>query len=285
MILSDREIDRVQGPKDTMRDWFHANFENPCHSCPREDGEYVFIHGGPYDAHDMLESRFGGVFDSDVIEDLADELFGISPEWESSNNTGISHRELAALTSVDNHSVVFKQAIIDVEELLMQEVSKGLLNKFYGMLFVNTITALETYLFDRFLSMVLNDEDLFRACVASSPRLNKQKITVSGIFETLNGLRETVTNELSEITWHNLPTVKSLYKQTMEVDMGDLGGLVRYVNIRHDIVHRNGRKVDGGVHELTAQDVAECLITVKQLVDSMEDQMVMKGLFGPPFEE
>jgi len=280
-MFSDHELDHVQGPKDIMGDWFFANFEDPCHSCPREDGEYVFIHGGPYEAHDMLESKFGGVFDDDEITDLADELDEVCSEWESAINMGISHRELATLTSVDNHSDVFRQAVIDIEELRLQEISPELSNKFYGMLFVNTVTTLETYLFDRFLTMVLNDDDLFRSFVGASPRLKKQKFSVSDIYKTIDELRGLVEKEISEIRWHNLRTVKELYKQTLGVDLGDLGNLIKYVNMRHDLAHRNGKNDDGTYHQVNVRDVMDCVASVKSLVEGIEDQMEANGLFTP----
>ena len=43
---------------ETMVEWFQANFEDPAEGTPFDEGEYVFIWGGPYDAREELECAF-----------------------------------------------------------------------------------------------------------------------------------------------------------------------------------------------------------------------------------
>jgi hypothetical protein len=56
----------IRGMKHTaaveaMVAWFLANFEDPAERTPWNEGEYVFIWGGPCCARDELEHTFGGV--------------------------------------------------------------------------------------------------------------------------------------------------------------------------------------------------------------------------------
>ena len=56
----------IRGMKHTaaveaMVAWFLANFEDPAERTPWDEGEYVFIWGGPCCARDELEHTFGGV--------------------------------------------------------------------------------------------------------------------------------------------------------------------------------------------------------------------------------
>ena len=44
-----------------MVEWFLINFEDPAERTPWDEGEYVFIWGGPCYARDELENNFGGV--------------------------------------------------------------------------------------------------------------------------------------------------------------------------------------------------------------------------------
>jgi hypothetical protein len=39
--------------------WFFQNFEDPAHNTPWDEGECVFIWGGPFDARAELEDAFG----------------------------------------------------------------------------------------------------------------------------------------------------------------------------------------------------------------------------------
>lgn len=57
-----------------MRHWFHRNFEDPSNETPRDDGEFIYIWGGPYDAHEQIFDEFGALVPEDRIQDVADEI-------------------------------------------------------------------------------------------------------------------------------------------------------------------------------------------------------------------
>src|SRR6266436_5391197 len=86
---------------DAMRTWFFQNFEDPAESTPY-DGGYVYIDGGPYDAHDELNTEFGGVVSDDVIKELEKELQQVSWEWAG---IGQGDEELFLGVSSDHFNV------------------------------------------------------------------------------------------------------------------------------------------------------------------------------------
>ena len=57
-----------------MADWFLANFENPAEETPWDEGEYVYIWGGPYDARDELEEVFGKLATKAAIEAAVEQI-------------------------------------------------------------------------------------------------------------------------------------------------------------------------------------------------------------------
>lgn len=59
-----------------MRYWFHCNFEDPVHETPYNgrEGGYLYIHGGPYNAHEELDGEFGSLIPPDRIEEIAKEI-------------------------------------------------------------------------------------------------------------------------------------------------------------------------------------------------------------------
>jgi hypothetical protein len=68
-----------------MVDWFFTNFEDPVHETPWDEGEYVYIWGGPYYAHEELWDAFDEMPESLVkkaIERIENEGF----EWAPSNS-------------------------------------------------------------------------------------------------------------------------------------------------------------------------------------------------------
>jgi hypothetical protein len=57
-----------------MTSWFLCNYENPVESCPHDEGEFVFIWGGPYLAEEELQEQFGHLFDEQLIAEVAAQI-------------------------------------------------------------------------------------------------------------------------------------------------------------------------------------------------------------------
>jgi hypothetical protein len=59
-----------------MRYWFRRHFEDPAQETPysSEEGGYLYIWGGPYDAKEQLFDEFGKIVSEDRINELAAEL-------------------------------------------------------------------------------------------------------------------------------------------------------------------------------------------------------------------
>jgi hypothetical protein len=53
-----------------IRNWFFENFEDPAQETPYDgrEGGYLYIHGGPFDTHDVIEEHFGDLVAQDTIE-------------------------------------------------------------------------------------------------------------------------------------------------------------------------------------------------------------------------
>jgi hypothetical protein len=62
--------------RELMIEWFHQNFEDPAERTPYEsaEGGYQWIWGGPYDARDQLEGKFGGLAPESLIEEVVNKV-------------------------------------------------------------------------------------------------------------------------------------------------------------------------------------------------------------------
>lgn len=67
--------------KTFIKNWFLNNYDNPANCCPYDDGEYVYIWGGPYEPKEELEEHFSGYVAQEIIDEVAEELEDISYEW------------------------------------------------------------------------------------------------------------------------------------------------------------------------------------------------------------
>jgi hypothetical protein len=69
--------------KAEILDWFNSNYVDPVECLPFEsaEGGYQYIWGGPYEAFEVIDGRFGGIASVDLIAEVADELNEICVEW------------------------------------------------------------------------------------------------------------------------------------------------------------------------------------------------------------
>lgn len=209
-------------------------YEEQCPEC----GQLINIclsngFGGGYGDVDVYDEDFFGCDEQFVDEgyDYDRELFEAS------------HAEIAQL--------------VEAIESLPDDV-KG---KIYKLLYANAITNLETYLGDTLKKYVLTNEKYLRKYAEKYPPFAKEKL-----FDDMHVLREKVTDSLNGLLYHNLWKQKGIYKAVLDVDFGIIEDLSKAINIRHDIVHRNGKDKNGREHVITKADVLDVANKVNNLI-------------------
>src|SRR5437879_4390517 len=159
-----RESDR-DTQLDVMETWFRQRFEDPAERTPYEsaEGGYIWIHGGPYDAREELEAEFSGVVPDELINELVDDLEGQSSQWAPTPSPEDYDEYLVQdIARITEYYHNFSGAILDIEKLLETKVDDSVFSVFRRMIYVNVITALETYLSDAFINTVANRAELMR---------------------------------------------------------------------------------------------------------------------------
>ncbi|EGR0205120.1 hypothetical protein FMH16_00765 [Vibrio vulnificus] len=146
------------------------------------------------------------------------------------------------------------------------------------MVFASVITAMEAYLSDTMKSHVLNRSAVKRRFVESH-QVFKEKLAKKDIFAFLDTLDKTLNTEIDKISFHNIDTAKDLYQKVLSCDFPEdkLEQLRPSVFVRHDIVHRNGKKSDGFSVDVSQQDVIDLIELVKSLIRDI-DQQILDGL-------
>jgi hypothetical protein len=69
-----------------MVEWFYANFEDPADNMPWDEGEYVYIWGGPYYASEELDAVFHGQVPTEVIDLAVREIEREGFDWAPSES-------------------------------------------------------------------------------------------------------------------------------------------------------------------------------------------------------
>lgn len=269
-----------------MRRWFLDNYEDPANQTPYEsaEGGYIWVYGGPYDALEELSSEFGHDVPEGVIEELAQELSDIMPDWARIADYDDYDEDLwETISSNRDAFATFREAIAGVEQLY-DTIDSPFADRLYPLLFANVITALEVYLSDTFINKVMSDPALLRRFVETTPEFRKRKFTLDQVFRQAEAVTGIAREHLLRQLWHHLPQVEAMYRATLGIVFGEaLQDVARAISIRHDIVHRNGKTRDGQIVAIGRTEVVAVVSAVQKLMDNVEGQFINKYPTPPPW--
>lgn len=264
-----------------MRAWFYQNFEDPAERTPYEsaEGGYIWIWGGPYDAREELEDEFSEIVSDDLINELAEDLTGESWEWAPTPSASDYDDYLIDdIAQISEYYHNFSGAILDIEKLLEGKVDSTVATCLYRLLYVNVITALETYLSDAFISTVATNPLLMRKFIETTPDFQNEKIPLADVFKAWEEIEQKARSYLIDVVWHNLGRVKPMYRDTLGIDFpNDVGTIFRAILKRHDIVHRNGKTKEGDEIIVVEKDVRELIHAAELFIQEIDSKFSNKN--------
>ena len=262
---------------DVMEMWFRTRYEDPAQHTPYDSGEggYIWIWGGPHEARDVLGGEFGELIDQEVIDSLADDLDSECLMWASTTRS-----DDYDVTGVDYHSN-FVNALRNLRNLIDGPVEDYIASYLYGLLYVNVVTALETYLSDAFINTVLEDRKLLRRLIETAPEFKKTKLSVSEVFKKLDDIDETAKTHLGQIVWHNLARVERMYREVLDISFPNVELISQGIKIRHDLVHRNGKTREGEAILIDKDSVLKLAREVEQLVQEIDGVLLSRQETNP----
>lgn len=80
-------------------------------------------------------------------------------------------------------------------------------------------------------------------------------------------------HNLNNRVYHNFKFVIPLLKKGFDLDItSKIGTLTKYIELRHDIVHRNGRNKDNVTNQISIADIENLMNETEILVNYMEKQ-------------
>jgi 5-methylcytosine-specific restriction endonuclease McrA len=142
-----------------------------------------------------------------------------------------------------------------------------------NMLFANVITSLETYLSDAFINTVKSNKTYLLKFVETFHNFRNEKFELSELFQYYDNIDEKATKAMLDVIYHDLPKVKGMYYDTLNVSLPDLAVIYKAVFMRHDFVHRNGKTKTGKVHKIESKDIEELCNEVEKFVNDINRQL------------
>lgn len=278
---------------DLMREWFFENYSDPI-DLPYNgrEGGYQYIHGGPYSAGEELFGTFSGYIDDRFIEELVDDLesqnyeWGRNPDkvdWYYEQFIDLIENQYEEINSSISPLESFNESINHIKEMLKIKISLKKERYMLGMLQVNVITALETYLAEAFILSLDNDPRFMFNFLSKSEEFKIKNIPMSRLFASssdiekqLNDIKAEVKASLVDKLWHKLSVIAApLYKITYDIEFPkDMDVLYKAVSQRHDWVHRNGKDKKGEPLEISKSIINELITKVEGLVTFVDNRLI-----------
>lgn len=131
------------------------------------------------------------------------------------------------------------------------------------MVYASVIGAMEAFLSDLLIHSVLSQEVTLKRLIQNDNELKKSTVSLDEVLSTPNVVTHRVRQYLTGLIYHNLAKISKLYKFAFEIEIfpdGELKDrLMKAVQIRHDLVHRNGKDKIGTTIELPTAVVTSTL--------------------------
>lgn len=162
---------------------------------------------------------------------------------------------------------------IKMLNLLGLEEDENLKKYIKYMLYSNVITTLETYLCDRFVFLVQSNNKHLRNFVQSFHGFKNQKFSINEIFIEYDEIKNKSNNAMKDVLYHDLPKVSGMYRDTFGIKFPEFSKVYKSINIRHDLVHRNGKTKEGDFHTIDKDLIIQVIENCMDFVNLLEEEL------------
>ena len=272
-----------------LKEWFQARFWDPANATPYNsaEGGYMYFDGGPYHPGDELQTRFGGVVESKVIEKAAHELrMMVGDDWARIRSEPDDYFDERFTLEVPDLSAPYQQlqgrlsGCLSVLQL-SGNASAELLAR--HMVFSAVIGVLESFLWETVQFWVGTRRDVLQAVVTNVPALAEQQLPLGSIFERHDAIEKEVNGYLQNLVWHRWDKVAVLFKLAMGVSPPTFKPFTAAVEKRHDIVHRSGHDKNGKPISVSDAEIVDLSLKVDAFAKELSDRLREKFDAGADF--
>lgn len=144
---------------------------------------------------------------------------------------------------------IFANTVKDVLEVIKSPDAEFFGKTLARMAFIQLFAAIEAFLTDTLLTRILNDRDRLGRVLVGVKDLQGIKVPLADVLANPDIVRQMVAEAVHKMSFHNLAKTDAIWNiafgHSIFKDEAVKERLLRYVTIRHDCVHRNGKSEDG----------------------------------------
>jgi hypothetical protein len=168
----------------------------------------------------------------------------------------------------------------EIEYIVRSAEKEHFTETIHKMAFTHAVTAMETYLCDTLIHKISTDDSTFINALKTVDQINITKnITEIDIAEKSISIQinKNVVDEVKQILkmflYHNFKKVKNLYKKILDIDLPINKKIKNFMILRHNIVHRNGKTIEGNPIEITSEIVELLVSEIRSLAVFIDEQL------------
>lgn len=242
------------------------------------DGDAIELHGvacPECDTEYEVEtvSSMGGVTakadGKDVVITVFDDDFYDSSDYDE---------YLSAYVPSSNSEAEYNYARDDLMRLARLRVSStdDIVNR---VVFSQMVACMEAYLSDKILRLVTDHQEIKNRVIRSADFMKNQKLLISDVLADPTMAETMFRVGLQSLSYHDLKKVEKLYTIALNNDAFPTDQILRdaldaATKIRHDCVHRNGRKLDGTRNEIDEMMIVQLVSRIDILVQHVEQKSI-----------
>lgn len=265
---------------EAMEAWFRERYTDPVECCPyiSTEGGYQYIFGGPYTLEDILPYEFPDEVFKGLVDELSSSLTNESWYWSPiPDDDSLRYEEqyeeyLRFKPFFDN----FLKALQDINSLINVNLSKRNKQILFKMAYSNVITVLETYLSDVFVYLVTGGGKFSLKYSLGKKKDKNKKLKLSEYHKPEHDFDKR-KSLMTKKTWHRLADTETLFKKYFGVSFNSHKKYLEgCIDIRHDLIHRNGKNINGIMVHLSKGQIMTLISRTKKFIKKINDDLLVK---------
>ena len=198
--------------------------------------------------------------------------------WIDSWELDIQDYEDYTYTSIPykNSHEEYQQSIINIDRLNKIKLETEELDKIVRkQIYCSIVSSLELFLYETIINLTKSNSKYVDNIIINHPRYKEPAIA----NKTNSEKQKMVKSALMNLNYHNLEKVSVYYNSAFNINFPAFEDLKKHLTgIRNDVVHRNGKTLDGDIVEITENEINELLNLSNKLVDYIAERLNLNSL-------
>ncbi len=169
----------------------------------------------------------------------------------------------ATRQSLQDLSIIFIDGLGRLESLLGAQVPPMQQEILCKICYSHSVTLLETYISDTVISLISKDDACRENALRKVSELKDKKISLVEALRSEFNAQTIILTLLQDIVYHNVAKAEQILGEILGQPLKtNKAEIIKIVNVRHNIVHRNGKTKDGAPLSISVEDAKRAIAAV-----------------------